>query len=231
MTRRRMNAGSKNVGTLLVWREGCVGRRLWKATDGRRRLYTRYTILDYQPPPPPTHAQLRNPLLQDDLLSRLWPQGTASPVWSHCCLEWYVLWCYEASTFLLSLQPLLNARQSSCLSRLVRRTSHQLKSRLMSAKVRLPFHLHCVPLSNMLFDVLMFFCKSSRCICTRWRFCTLVFFSHRTFLRPQENLFCLLMYSLFVAEFIQLVPKPQNMKFMVMEAFISFWWDCLSRKK
>ena len=37
-------AGSKNVGTLLGWREGCVGRRLWKATDGRRRLYTRYTI-------------------------------------------------------------------------------------------------------------------------------------------------------------------------------------------
>ena len=39
-----MMAGSKNVGTLLGWREGCVGRRLWKATDGRRRLYTRYTI-------------------------------------------------------------------------------------------------------------------------------------------------------------------------------------------
>ena len=49
-------AGSKNVGTLLVWREGCVGRRLWKATDGRRRLYTRYTI-----PPPNHHHHLLMP--------------------------------------------------------------------------------------------------------------------------------------------------------------------------
>ena len=49
-------AGSKNVGTLLGWREGCVGRRLWKATDGRRRLYTRYTIL-----PPNHHHHLLMP--------------------------------------------------------------------------------------------------------------------------------------------------------------------------
>ena len=49
-------AGSKNVGTLLGWREGCVGRRLWKATDGRRRLYTRYTILDHQPTTTTTYS-------------------------------------------------------------------------------------------------------------------------------------------------------------------------------
>ena len=55
-TRRMMMAGSKNVGTLLGWREGCVGRRLWKATDGRRRLYTRYTIL-----PPNHHHHLLMP--------------------------------------------------------------------------------------------------------------------------------------------------------------------------
>ena len=56
-TRRRlMMAGSKNVGTRLGWRDGCVGRRLWKATDGRRRLYTRYTIL-----PPNHHHHLLMP--------------------------------------------------------------------------------------------------------------------------------------------------------------------------
>ena len=49
-------AGSKNVGTRLGWRDGCVGRRLWKATDGRRRLYTRYTIL-----PPNHHRHLLMP--------------------------------------------------------------------------------------------------------------------------------------------------------------------------
>ena len=193
-----------------AWMAG--GMRRKETMEGHRRtpasLHTLYNTTT-QPPPPPTHAQLRNPLLQDDPLSRLWPRGTASPVWSHCRLECYVL-CYEASTFLLSLQPLLNARQSSCLSRFVRRTPHQLKSRLMSAKVRLQFHLHCVPLSNMLFDVLMFFCESSRCICTRWRFCTFVFFSHRTVLRPQENLFCLLMYSLFATDFVQFVPKTSE---------------------
>ena len=48
--------GSKNVGTRLGWRDGCVGRRLWKATDGRRRLYTRYTIL-----PPNHHHHLLMP--------------------------------------------------------------------------------------------------------------------------------------------------------------------------
>ena len=56
MTTMMMMAGSKNVGTRLGWRDGCVGRRLWKATDGRRRLYTRYTIL-----PPNHHHHLLMP--------------------------------------------------------------------------------------------------------------------------------------------------------------------------
>ena len=68
MTRRMMMTGSKNVGTRLGWRDGCVGRRLWKATDGRRRLYTRviqyyhptttttYSCPATQPSPPPRRS-------------------------------------------------------------------------------------------------------------------------------------------------------------------------------